>query len=326
MRKILLHFLGLLIFVTHKIFAQNNSPLEYYVQEIIPTEIAWIYDDLSGVTINKNNNNLYMIENDEGKIWQLDTNINYIQTILGGQFGDEEDLVYLNYNNFAIVTEEGNLYIGSLDVGENDIDPDDFQKIIFSQHDGNNGAEGIAYDSLNQIFYIVKEKEPMAFYSFQRPDHENDTTIAVNIPFNAETIFYGIIDDLSSITFDYRTNRVLILSDESQKIFDVDPLNGLIFGELTINGMEQPEGLCFLNNHDILIVGEPNFYTTYSNMNLFNDLNYDGHIDHYDLEIIIDYLYFYSILSEFQILNVDLDRNQIIDIFDILLFVEFFDN
>ncbi len=326
MRKILLHFLGLLIFVTHKIFAQNNSPLEYYVQEIIPTEIAWIYDDLSGVTINKNNNNLYMIENDEGKIWQLDTNINYIQTILGGQFGDEEDLVYLNYNNFAIVTEEGNLYIGSLDVGENDIDPDDFQKIIFSQHDGNNGAEGIAYDSLNQIFYIVKEKEPMAFYSFQRPDHENDTTIAVNIPFNAETIFYGIIDDLSSITFDYRTNRVLILSDESQKIIDVDPLNGLIFGELTINGMEQPEGLCFLNNHDILIVGEPNFYTTYSNMNLFNDLNYDGHIDHYDLEIIIDYLYFYSILSEFQILNVDLDRNQIIDIFDILLFVEFFDN
>ena len=267
-----------------------------------------------------------MIENDEGKIWQLDTNINYIQTILGGQFGDEEDLVYLNYNNFAIVTEEGNLYIGSLDVGENDIDPDDFQKITFSQHDGNNGAEGIAYDSLNQIFYIVKEKEPMAFYSFQRPDHENDTTIAVNIPFNAETIFYGIIDDLSSITFDYRTNRVLILSDESQKIIDVDPLNGLIFGELTINGMEQPEGLCFLNNHDILIVGEPNFYTTYSNMNLFNDLNYDGHIDHYDLEIIIDYLYFYSILSEFQILNVDLDRNQIIDIFDILLFVEFFDN
>ena len=56
MRKILLHFFGLLIFVTHKIFAQNNSPLEYYVQEIIPTEIAWIYDDLSGVTINKNNN------------------------------------------------------------------------------------------------------------------------------------------------------------------------------------------------------------------------------------------------------------------------------
>ena len=118
-------------------------------------------------------------------------------------------------------------------------------------------------------------------------------------------------------------NRSLQLS---QKIIDVDPLNGLIFGELTINGMEQPEGLCFLNNHDILIVGEPNFYTTYSNMNLFNDLNYDGHIDHYDLEIIIDYLYFYSILSEFQILNVDLDRNQIIDIFDILLFVEFFDN
>mgnify|MGYP001406633541 CR=1 FL=1 len=318
--------LALLIFINHKIYSQYSSPLDYYVQEIIPTEIAWIYDDLSGVTINKTNNCIYMIENDEGRIWRLDSNINYIQTILGGQFGDEEDLVYLNYNNYAIVTEEGDLYIGSLDIGDNNINPDDFQKITFSEHNGNNGAEGVAYDSLNHIFYIVKEKDPMAFYSFQRPNHENDTIISVNIPFDADDIFSGIMEDLSSITFDYRTNRVLILSDDSQKIIDVDPSNGFIFGEFTIDGMEQPEGLCFLNNYDLLIVGEPNFYTIYSDISLFGDLNYDGHINQYDLEIIIDYLFIYTNLSEFQITNIDLDYNQIIDVFDLLLFVEVFDN
>ena len=312
----------LLFLITHQLYSQN-SPLQYYSQEIAPTEIAWIYDDLSGVTINKNSNSIYMIENDEGKIWQLDTNINHIQTILGGQFGDEEDIVYLNNDDFAIVTEEGDLYIGNLDVGDNDIEPDNFQKITFSENDGNNGAEGVAYDSLNQIFYIVKEKEPMAFYVFQRPNHGNDTTLSVEIPFDAEIVFSGIMNDLSSIVFDYRTNRVLIVSDESHKIVDVDPSNGLVLGEMNLSGMEQPEGICFLNyNYDLLVVGEPNYYTIYSNISLLGDINFDGQINFYDIGIIINYLFANIILSDLQISNADLDYNQTINIFDVLLIID----
>ena len=206
--------------------------------------------------INSSSNTLFMIENDEGMIWELDTNFNHIRTILGGQFGDEEDIVYLNNDDYAIVTEEGDLYIGNLDFSDNDIDPNNFQKITFSEHNGNSGSEGVAYDSLNQTFYIVKEKEPMAFYTFHRPNHENDTTISVQIPFDAEIEFSGIMDDLSSISFDYRTNRVLIVSDESQKIIDVEPSNGLILGQMNLSGMDQAEGICFINhNYDLLIVG-----------------------------------------------------------------------
>ena len=147
----------LLFIIISRLYSQN-SPLEYYSQEIIPTEISWIYDDLSGVTINSSSNTLFMIENDEGKIWELDTNFNHIRTILGGQFGDEEDIVYLNNDDYAIVTEEGDLYIGNLDFSDNDIDPNNFQKITFSEHNGNNGSVGVAYVCLNQSFYIVKEK------------------------------------------------------------------------------------------------------------------------------------------------------------------------
>jgi uncharacterized protein YjiK len=312
----------LLFFITHQLYSQN-SPLEFYSQEIVPTEIAWIYDDLSGVTINNNSNSLYMIENDEGRIWQLDTSINHIQTILGGQFGDEEDIVYLNNDDYAIVTEEGDLYIGNLDVGENGIEPNNFQKITFSEHDGNDGAEGVAYDSLNRIFYIVKEKEPMEFYVFQRPNHENDTIITVEIPFDAEIAFSGIMDDLSSIVFDYRTNRVLILSDDSQRIIDVEPSNGSILGYMNLSGMAQPEGICFLNyNYDLLIVGEPNYYTIYSNNNLLGDINFDGQINYYDIDITIDYLFSSIVLSDLQILNADLDYNQTINIYDLLLIID----
>ena len=317
----------ILLFIIISCLYSQNSPLEYYSQEIIPTEISWIYDDLSGVTINSSSNTLFMIENDEGKIWELDTNFNHIRTILGGQFGDEEDIVYLNNDDYAIVTEEGDLYIGNLDFSDNDIDPNNFQKITFSEHNGNSGSEGVAYDSLNQTFYIVKEKEPMAFYTFPRPNHENDTTISVQIPFDAEIEFSGIMDDLSSISFDYRTNRVLIVSDESQKIIDVEPSNGLVLGHMNLSGMDQAEGICFLNhNYDLLIVGEPNYYTIYSNISLFGDVNLDGQINYFDIIVVIDYLFGNIVIDDLQIVNSDLDYNHTINIFDILLILDLYNN
>ena len=316
----------LLFFIISHLFSQN-SPLEYYSQGIIPTEIPWINDDLSGVTINTNSNSLFMIENDEGKIWELDTNFNHIRTILGGQFGDEEDIVYLNNDDYAIVTEEGDLYIGKLNFSDNDIDPSDFQKITFNQHNGNTGSEGVAYDSLSQTFYIVKEKDPMAFYTFNRPDHDNDTTISVQIPFDAENEFSGIMADLSSISFDYRTNRVLIVSDESQKIIDVEPSNGLILGQMNLSGMAQAEGICFINhNYDLLIVGEPNYYTIYSNISLFGDVNLDGQINYFDIIVVIDYLFGNIVIDDLQIVNSDLDYNHTINIFDILLILDLYNN
>ena len=314
-----------IFFFIASLYAQN-SPLYFYSQEVMPTEIIWIEDDLSGCTRKNDNNSLYMIENDQGKIWELDTNFNHLRTILGGHFGDEEDLVYLNNEDFAIVTEEGHLFIGSFPINDNNIEINNFQKITFSNHDGNTGPEGVAYDSLSQTFFIVKEKNPMAFYIFQRPSHNNDTTITVTIPFDAEIAFYGIMDDLSSITYDYRTNRVLILSDDSQKVIDVEPTDGSIFGEMIINGMEQPEGICFLDNYDLLFVSEPNFYTIYSNFSLFGDINFDGQINYYDIELIIEYLYGHILLTEYQKINVDIDYNHNIDIFDILLIMDISDN
>ena len=257
----------LLLLILKCILISQISPLSNYTQEIPSTTISWISDDLSGVAFNTSTNNLFMIEDDDGVIWETDINIEYLRTVIGGEFGDVEDIEYLNNHEFAIVTEEGRLYIGLIGNDDNSIDPDIFQEIIFDTHDENNGAEGVAFDSLNQLYFVVKEKDPMAFYIFQKPAHNNDTTMTPDIPFNAETEFSGIVSDLSSIAFDYRTNRVLILSDESQKLIDVNPWSGEIYGILNLDDMEQPEGVCFINdNFDLLIVGEPNAYTIYSNI------------------------------------------------------------
>jgi len=105
----------------------------------------------------------------------------------------------------------------------------------------------------------------MEFYFFQRPSSkENFLSINPTIPFNAEDWNLSVMTDLSGITFDNRSGRVLILSDESRKIIDVDFINGEIMGLLSIPEMTQAEGISFYNNlYDIIIVSEPNFYSKY---------------------------------------------------------------
>ena len=106
----------------------------------------------------------------------------------------------------------------------------------------------------------------MTIFSFDRPSSSSDTIIIPDIPFSAEEKFYGIMEDLSSITYDYRTNRVLILSDETHRLIDVNPLTGDIYSILNIDNMEQPEGVSFINeNYDLIIVGEPNYFIKYGN-------------------------------------------------------------
>ena len=140
----------------------QDGPLNYYALTTPATEIAGIINgELSGVTWNKVNNHLYMIEDDYGTIWETDTNCNILRTISGGTFGDTEDIAFLGHDEFAVVTEEGDLYIVNIPHSEDDmvIDPDDFQKITFAYPDGNDGPEGVTYNPLTETFYIVKEKK-----------------------------------------------------------------------------------------------------------------------------------------------------------------------
>ena len=291
----------------------QDGPLNYYALTTPATEIAGIIsEDLSGVTWNKENNYLYMIEDDYGTIWETDTNCNILRTISGGTFGDTEDIAFLGHDEFAVVTEEGDLYIGNIPHSEDDmvIDPDDFQKITFAYPDGNDGPEGVTYDPLTETFYIVKEKNPQAFYRFQRPGTSADTVITPDIPFDAESIFDGIMEDLSALTFDKRTGRILILSEDSHRIIDVDPETGTIHGVLDMSDASQHEGISFYNNnYDLIITSEPNYYTTYSSACYADDLH--GFENTVCLE--------QTILGIEQDCNWDFDFNYKINVIDLLI-------
>ena len=253
----------------------NNTPLNNYNSLIKSKEIEWITDgDLSGVTLNFDTGNLFFIENRHNTIWEADTNMNLIRTINGKDFGDSEDIVYLGNQEFGIINEEGYLFLGNIPLSKNDIliNSKNFNKIKYMDHSGNKGPEGLAYDISRNIFFSVKEKNPMVFYYFQISNLKtNQTGVDPIIPFNANKWDDNFVTDLSGVLYDDRSNRVLVLSDESKKIIDINYKTGEIFGVLKIPEMIQPEGISFYNkNYDLIIVSEPNFFSKYKFVNKNN--------------------------------------------------------
>ena len=109
-------------------------------------------------------------------------------------------------------------------MNENDISikSKNFNKIKYMDHSGNKGPEGLAYDISRNIFFSVKEKNPMVFYYFQISDLKtNQTAVDPIIPVNANKWDDNSVTDLSGALYDDRSDRVLVLSDESKKIIDI---------------------------------------------------------------------------------------------------------
>jgi len=228
--------------------------------------INFIVNDLSGITYAESSNSYFLIQNNGGKIWEVDTNFSLIRTIqMSNSFGDTEDIVYMGNNEFAIVNEASKLFIVTIMPNTttlNTTDTTNVQTIIFAENGGNAGPEGVAFNPTTQTFYIVKEQSPKVIYSFQRPSSGNQT-ITPNIPFNAETVL-AMLNDLSAITYDPRGDgSLLILSHLSHAVVDID-ISGTIAGVLTLADTTQHEGITLDNNFNLQITSEANYQRTYS--------------------------------------------------------------
>ncbi|WP_299220262.1 SdiA-regulated domain-containing protein [uncultured Aquimarina sp.] len=260
--KQLLVSLGILFFFAIKSFGQSSEVLLYSSTTGL-TSLSYVNNDLSGITWVPESNSFFMIQNSGGRIWEVDNNFNLVRTISMSGFGDSEDIVYLGNNEFAIVNEASKFYIGTIGSGTTSISANDFQEITFDSPAGNVGPEGIAYDAVNEIFYIVKEKTPRKIYKINRPTNTGNITVTPEIPFDAETTFGGgIMNDLSAIYFDDLTNRLWILSHQSHNIVDVGT-DGTIYGKLALADGSQHEGLTLDGNGSLYVTSEANSYRVY---------------------------------------------------------------
>ncbi len=227
--------------------------------------LGYVPADLSGITYHPGRNTFFMIRNNATRVWEVDTSFNLVRTLMPtGSFGDSEDLVYMGNDEFAIVSEEGVLYIGTFPMGTGDatIDPADFQAVTFAPNGGNSGPEGVAYDADAEEFFVVKEENPRKLYRFPRPD-PGVTSVDATEPYDAQVLpMPRLTQDMSGVLYNAETGRLLILSHRDHRAVDID-LEGVVHGILDFP-RAQHEGIAFDGNGDLHIVAEPNLHSVYA--------------------------------------------------------------
>lgn len=238
----------------------GGSVLDGYSVASGSQNLNFISSDLSGIAYVPDTNTFFLIQNNGGGLWEVDINFNRLRTLSLNGFGDTEDIVYLGNNEFAIVNESSQLFIGTIAASTTQISAGSFQRVQFDTYSGNAGYEGVAYDLSTETFYVVKEASPKRIRSFPRPAGSADIIVTATTPFDANQLPVG---DLSSVLFDTRTGRLLILSHESHRLLDVG-LDGFVHGQLPMADSTQHEGVAMDSSFNIYVTSEPRSYRVYS--------------------------------------------------------------
>ena len=244
--------------------------------------IPEIPNNLSGITFIPHLDRYLAVRNSDGLLHVLDGGYNNINTIdINGPVSsfDLEDVVFVGQvgpaEEFALVNENGEVFVGEIDLSGSSIDLNEFQRLTYAGPPtvGNNGGEGLAYDPSLDRFWACTEKNPMIIYQFDRlengVDGHHKSNLVVTEPFDAQLELGGSITDMSSCLYNQEVGRLLILSNESSKLLDVS-LTGDILAELPVQGAPQWEGVTLFSVTEILVSSEPNWLRVYRS-SLFSD-------------------------------------------------------
>jgi len=187
----------------------------------------------SDVCLAANKSSLFIVS-DQGLLYQTDLQGKVLkQSTLTG---DDFEAVYAD-DNFVYVVDESDRKLYKVDATTLTL-----SKTIDIPYKGelNEGAEGISYNTSNNHFYIVTEKNPILIREFD-----------VNFNLISETKFKDA-SDVSSMQF--YNNQLYFLSDEDHCILKLDDTYKVI-QKWNFN-IPNPEGFCFDKDGNIIILSD----------------------------------------------------------------------
>lgn len=260
------------------------SSVSNYAAQPETITLSEIGNNGSGITWHKGLKQYLVVQNNAAIIYRYDVDFNYLGKITkGGNIGnDTEGLSFVDNNSVMIAVENNVVHKAYIDQSTTIINGN-YDKTpayrLLGIPISNKGLEGIAVrpkDSnrparvyacqegtrsdvsalMKVVYFDLPEIDPLTLLSY-------DSDLTVVEPFNAELAFSGIISDCAGIAYDERTGHIIIVSQESSKAIQVDPVSGSIISELTLNGAPQFEGVTFGPNKELVFISEPNLIRIY---------------------------------------------------------------
>lgn len=264
--------------------AVDNYELGNYRAEIFTNALG--SEELSGITYCKNSNTLFAVS-DNLALYEMTLNGVVIRTINLINFEDNEGIVFLYDQTFAIVEERAwQVVFAEITPTTTSLDRNALSRVNLSGNGivtgNNNGMEGISYDPETNKMFIVEETNPNPrMFEFNLP-----SSLSGNLSPSIVMENPLLADDYAGLHFLGTTNgsdcrnssdHFLLLSHESQMVYEVDR-NGNLFSSLDLgpnganntlssSGISQAEGVTMDDDGNIYVLGEDNEFYKFSNPN-----------------------------------------------------------
>ena len=224
--------------------------------------------ETSGLSWSPLSNTLFTVTGRIPKLVELSLAGEVLRVVELRNFSDPEGVEGLSYGRIAIIDERrGQLLMFYLPLDAQFIDAAELTPLSLGRDfGGNKGFEGVAWDARQQRMLFAKERSPFGLFSLPFPE-AGHVPMASLEPLQELPSKQVFMRDFSSLSIDQRTGHLLVLSDESRMLLELDeqghPVSfmslAMGFNGLT-RSIKQAEGVAMDGQGTIYIVSEPNLF------------------------------------------------------------------
>lgn len=231
--------------------------------------IEGLSGDVSALTYDPGRNTLFTVTNKTPELVELSLQGEVLRRIPLVGFSDPEAVEYIAPGTY-VISDERQQRLVQVHVGDATSSVDiagGHQLALGLGLNGNKGFEGLAYDLSSGRLYVAKERDPVRIYEVSGFPLGSDGPVAIGVSENRQRDRAMFVKDLSSLQFDPRSGHLLIVSDESRVVVELDP-EGKPVASLSLVGgaaglehsVPQPEGVAMDTAGNLFMVSEPNLF------------------------------------------------------------------
>ncbi|MCO3511955.1 DNA-binding protein [Pseudomonas aeruginosa] len=224
----------------------------------IEARVLGAESNVSALSFDPSRRSLVSVTNQDPHFLELSLDGELLRRIPLRGFQDPEAIEYIRPGVYVVAEERRQRLVEiHVDADTRVIDIDDPRNArkfsLGSANKRNKGFEGLAYDPLRERLFVAREKAPVGI-------------IEVNGFFNDRGEALE-----SSLYYDKASDHLLVLSDESRVVIELDRA-GDSLGSLTLRGgnhgltddVPQAEGLAMDDRGSLYVVSEPNLFYRFS--------------------------------------------------------------
>lgn len=233
--------------------------------------------NISGIAYDYDHHRLLAVTNKGPmQLLALDINGDILERYPLIGFDDTEGVAYLGQGRVALCDEQlQQLDIISLPAAARPIQVEEahYIALVINPSLHNKGFEGVTYDPDNDRLFVIKERDPRQLFEVSGVLRSIDQgRLQIRVVDRLDWVTESVATrDLSEGYYDPRSGHLLLLSDQSRSITELDDkghfvsIRSLAAGLSDLkNSVPQPEGLTMDRDGNLYVVSEPNLFYRFS--------------------------------------------------------------